>query len=77
MSQTTESRGIGVPNITVEILEGRTLEQKEAFAKTVTQACIDYLDVGAERVRIRFLEVGENEVMVNGSFSPLYRPRAQ
>ncbi|MBW0101759.1 tautomerase family protein [Pseudonocardia sp. KRD291] len=57
-----------MPNITVEILRGRTVEQRRAFAEAVTEAAETHLGATPERTRIRFLEVGENEVAIGGAF---------
>ena len=57
-----------MPNITVEILRGRTVEQRRAFVEAVTEAAVVHLGATPERTRIRFLEVGENEVALGGAF---------
>lgn len=64
-----------MPNITVEILRGRTVGQRRAFVEAVTEAAEAHLGALPERTRIRFLEVGENEVAVGGAFvQPLDTP---
>jgi len=57
-----------MPNITVELLAGRTIEQRRMFMEAVTAAAGQYLDAPPERVRIRFSEVGFSEVALGGVF---------
>jgi len=45
-----------LPNITVEMLAGRTIEQRKEFAAAVTSAAVDILKVRSESVRIRYDE---------------------
>lgn len=57
-----------MPNITVELLTGRTVEQRRRFMEAVTAAARAHLDAPPERVRMRFSEVGYDEVAVGGVF---------
>lgn len=57
-----------MPNITVELLVGRSVKQRRLFMEAVTEAAGKYLDAAPERVRIRFSEVGANTVAVGGVF---------
>lgn len=57
-----------MPNITVEILRGRALEQRHAFVEAVTAAAVTHLGALPDRTRIRISEVGENEVALGGEF---------
>ena len=41
-----------MPTINVQLLEGRTLEQKRAFVKAVTEATVQTLGASAESVDI-------------------------
>ncbi|MEU1626508.1 tautomerase family protein [Streptomyces sp. NPDC020096] len=45
-----------MPNITVEMLAGRTIEQRRKFAEAVTASAVDILKVRPESVRIRYDE---------------------
>jgi 4-oxalocrotonate tautomerase len=51
-----------VPNITVELLSGRTLDQRREFAAAVTQAAVDILNAKRASVRIRFDELEREDV---------------
>jgi 4-oxalocrotonate tautomerase len=46
-----------MPNIRVELLRGRTLEQRRAFAEQVTTAAVDTLGARQQDVRILFEEI--------------------
>ena len=46
-----------MPNITVELFSGRTLEQKRAFVAEVTESTVRILKVKPEAVRIRLVEM--------------------
>lgn len=59
-----------MPNISVELLRGRTVEQRRAFVAAVTKAAEEHLGAPPERTRIRLSEVGDNEVAVGGVFVP-------
>ncbi len=41
-----------MPTINVQLFEGRTVEQKRAFVKAVTEATVDTLGASAESVDI-------------------------
>lgn len=45
-----------MPNITVEMLAGRSVEQRRKFAEVVTAAAVEVLKVRPESVRIRYDE---------------------
>lgn len=45
-----------MPNITIEMLAGRSVEQRRKFAEAVTSAAAEILKVRPESVRIRFDE---------------------
>lgn len=57
-----------MPNITVELLAGRSVEQRRLFMEAITAAAGTHLNAPPHRVRIRFSEVGPNEVAVAGLF---------
>jgi 4-oxalocrotonate tautomerase len=51
-----------VPNITVELLSGRTLDQRREFAAAVTEAAVRILNAQQASVRIRFDEIEREDV---------------
>ena len=55
-----------MPNITVEMLSGRTLDQRRAFAEAVTEACVRILNAKPGSVRIRFDEHERSDVANGG-----------
>ncbi|MGD0020199.1 MAG: tautomerase family protein [Candidatus Limnocylindrales bacterium] len=54
-----------MPNITVELFTGRTLEQKRVFVAAVTNSAVEILKVKPEAVRIRLVEM-ETWDLANG-----------
>lgn len=46
-----------MPTIRVELFEGRTVEQKRAFAEAVTEAVVQNLGSSADSVDIIFTDV--------------------
>jgi 4-oxalocrotonate tautomerase len=60
-----DSRGRTMPNITVELFTGRTLEQKRAFVAAVTKSTVEILRVQPQSVRIRLVEM-ETWDLANG-----------
>lgn len=61
-----------MPNITVELLEGRTPEQKQLLAERVTQAVADTLKLDSEMVNITFID-NKRENVARGGKLLLYR----
>ncbi|MDM4762995.1 tautomerase family protein [Galbitalea sp. SE-J8] len=57
-----------MPIITVDILHGRTPEQRRVFAEDVTAAAVRDLGADRERVIIRFQEHGPFDVATAGRF---------
>jgi 4-oxalocrotonate tautomerase len=55
-----------MPNITVELLSGRTLDQRRDFAEAVTAAAVQILNAERASVRIRFDEIGKADVANGG-----------
>ena len=51
-----------MPNITVELLSGRTLDQRREFAAAVTNAAVEILKAKPASVRIRFDEIEKEDV---------------
>ena len=56
-----------MPFITVEVLEGRSDDQLQAFAEAVTQAAVEHLEAERTRVRIRFVDIPRNRLARGGS----------
>ncbi|MEU9829976.1 tautomerase family protein [Streptosporangium sp. NPDC048047] len=55
-----------MPNITVELLSGRTLDQRREFVSAVTRSAVDILKVRPEAVRIVFTEIEKSDVANGG-----------
>jgi len=49
-----------MPTIRVDLFEGRTTEQKRAFAEAVTQVVVDTLGSSADSVDIIFTDVAKH-----------------
>jgi 4-oxalocrotonate tautomerase len=56
-----------MPNITVELLSGRTLDQRREFVAAVTDAAVNILKAKRESVRIRLDEIERSEVANGGT----------
>lgn len=54
-----------MPNITVELLKGRTIEQRRDFAEAVTASAVDILGARRQDVRIVFQEITP-DIVANG-----------
>ncbi|MFE5672966.1 tautomerase family protein [Agromyces sp. NPDC056523] len=54
-----------MPNITVELLRGRTVDQRRAFAEAVTAHAVDILGARPQDVRIVYQEISA-DVVANG-----------
>ena len=55
-----------MPNITVELLSGRSLDQRREFVHAVTEAAVKILGARGESVRIRFDEIDRTDVANGG-----------
>jgi 4-oxalocrotonate tautomerase len=55
-----------MPNVTVEILSGRTMDQRRKFVEVVTDAVVDILVARRENVRICFVEQEKNQIAKGG-----------
>lgn len=64
--QRTHIREKIVPFIRVEILEGRTMDQRRRFVEAVTRAAVDCLEAKPERVRILFEQLKPEDLARNG-----------
>ena len=54
-----------MPNITVELLAGRSVEQRRAFARAVTDSAVEILGARPQDVRMVFNEITP-DVVANG-----------
>ncbi len=54
-----------MPNITVELLKGRTIDQRRAFAAAVADNAVDILGARRQDVRMVFTEITP-EIVANG-----------
>ena len=55
-----------MPTIFVNILEGKTQEQKEALVKRITEAAVETVDVVPEKVSVFINEFPPNNVARGG-----------
>ncbi|WP_427917191.1 tautomerase family protein [Streptomyces sp. cg40] len=58
-----------MPNITVEILAGRTRAQRAEFARVVTDAVVDVLGAPRHLVRIQFTELAHDRLALGGELT--------
>ncbi|MGW3571975.1 2-hydroxymuconate tautomerase [Streptomyces sp. NPDC000941] len=58
-----------MPNITIELLAGRTREQRAEFAKIVTDAVVDVLGAPRHLVRIQFTELAHDQLALGGELA--------
>jgi 4-oxalocrotonate tautomerase len=54
-----------MPNLTVELLAGRSIEQRKAFARAVTDNAVEILGARPQDVRMVFNEITP-DVVANG-----------
>jgi 4-oxalocrotonate tautomerase len=55
-----------MPTIRVELLEGRTPEQKKELAKALTQACVDTLGSKPDAVDVLFFDIARQDWATGG-----------
>lgn len=55
-----------MPNITVELLAGRSVEQRRGFAEAVTRCAVDELGARRQDVRVVFTEITPDTVANGG-----------
>jgi 4-oxalocrotonate tautomerase len=63
-----------VPMVQVTMVEGRTVEQKHALIREITDGVVKALDVPAERVRIVIYEVTGEDWGIGGQPYSAVRP---
>jgi 4-oxalocrotonate tautomerase len=55
-----------MPSVTIEMFEGRSVEQKRSAARGVTQALVDALGVKREIVKIKFVDIKKHDIAWGG-----------
>jgi 4-oxalocrotonate tautomerase len=55
-----------MPYIAVEIIEGRTEEQKQRVARAITDALVDHMDASAEHVYVVFKDIAATDWLIAG-----------
>lgn len=55
-----------MPNVVIDFLEGRTIEQKREMVKRVTDALVDTLNCKKEAVHITIHEISTDQVANGG-----------
>jgi 4-oxalocrotonate tautomerase len=55
-----------MPFITVELMQGRTLDSKREFAARVTAAAVECFAASPSNVRIRFVTIEPTELATSG-----------
>ena len=55
-----------MPTIRVELMEGRTLEQKKALVQALTQACVETIGSKAESVDILLFDIAPGNWATGG-----------
>jgi len=67
-----------MPFISVEVMAGRTREQRERFVEAITAAAVQELGAAPENVRIRMIELQPGELAKAGRFmdAPSSDPRS-
>jgi 4-oxalocrotonate tautomerase len=58
-----------MPFIRVEILKGRTLDQRREFARRVTEVAVETLNTTPDRVRFTFQELDPTELARGGKLA--------
>ena len=61
-----------MPNIFIEMIEGRTVEQKQLLAEQITKVTADILQLDPEIITIRVLD-NKRENLAKGGKLYLYR----
>lgn len=66
-----------MPLIQVTMVQGRTVEQKHALIRNLSDALAETLDVPLERIRVAIYEVTADEWGIGGEPFAAVRPRPQ
>jgi 4-oxalocrotonate tautomerase len=64
-----------MPNITVELLSGRSVDQRREFVEAVTEAAVNVLKARRQDVRIRFDEIERGDVANGGVLESERQPQ--
>jgi len=55
-----------MPIIHVELVEGRTKEQKKQLGEAITKAAVDIVNVPADAVKVIFVDMKKDDYMEGG-----------
>ena len=55
-----------MPIVTVELVSGRTVEQKRAVAKAITEAVVEHLKTSPESVTVIFRDASRENIATAG-----------
>lgn len=55
-----------MPMIHVELVEGRTVEQKRALGEAITKATVECVNVPKEAVKVIFVDMKAHDLMEGG-----------
>jgi 4-oxalocrotonate tautomerase len=55
-----------MPYVAVEIIKGRTEEQKQKVAQAITDALVEHMDTSAEHVYVVFRDVAATDWLIAG-----------
>ena len=55
-----------MPSVTVDAIEGRTIEQKRGLVKDITEAVVNNFKVGPESVSIHIVEYSRENIAKAG-----------
>lgn len=55
-----------MPLVTVKVLEGKTVEQKRALVKDVTEAVVKHFEVPASAVTVDIVDLKKENIAVGG-----------
>ncbi|MCK2182579.1 tautomerase family protein [Halomonas getboli] len=55
-----------MPNVNIQLIEGRSAEQKEALIEKITAACVDAIDCTPESVRVVLSDIEPQDFGLSG-----------
>nr|WP_258393733.1 2-hydroxymuconate tautomerase family protein [Halomonas sp. SL1] len=55
-----------MPNVNIQLIEGRSAEQKEALIEKITAACVEAIDCTPESVRIVLSDIAPQDFGLSG-----------
>ena len=56
-----------MPIVTVRLMEGRTVEQKRALARDITDVVVKHIKVGPEEVIVNFFDMPKYNIARGGA----------